>query len=150
MNETLYAVAWLLFVAAQAQNSIKSKTNGLDGWAGFKLWIKAQWVNLATRAFFSGLFYGITIHTFAAKIQAVGFPLGSHVIAGASGYAINGLLYQFFGYFPGLRVEISDLAPPAPPINTGNIAIAGFAGVAGGPAMNTNMPQPGGEPPKGP
>jgi hypothetical protein len=147
MNETLYAVAWLLFVAAQAQNSIKSKTNGLDGWQGFKLWIKAHGVNLATRAFFSGLAYGFMIHTFAAKIQAVGFPLGSHVIAGVSGYAVNGALYQFFGYFPGLRVEMADLAPPAPMIQMGNIA-AGV--VAGGPAMNTGMSQTGGEPPKGP
>lgn len=113
LNEILYAVGWVLYVAAQAQNSVTSKSNGLaTGWAGIKVWLRAHGVNLATRAFFSALAYGFLVHTFAAKIQGAGFPVSSHAVAGCAGYAANALLYQFFGLFPGLRVEVSDLAPP--------------------------------------
>jgi len=112
-NEMLYAVGWLLYVAAQAQNSVTSKSNGLpSGWAGIKVWLRAHAVNLATRGFFSGLAYGFIVHSFAAKIQSDGFAIGAPAIAGCAGYAANALLYQFFGLFPGLRVEVSDLAPP--------------------------------------
>jgi hypothetical protein len=114
MNEVLYAIGFLLYVAAQAQNSVKSKSNGLQrGWSGISLWLRGNAVNLATRAFFSALAYGFLVHTFAAKIQSAGFAVGAPVIAGCAGYAANALLYQFFGLFPGLRVEISDLSPPA-------------------------------------
>ena len=113
LNESLYAIGWALYVAAQAQNSVSSKSNSLaTGWPGIKVWLRAHAVNLATRAFFSALAYGFLVHTFAAKIQGAGFPVGAPVIAGCAGYAANALLYQFFGLFPGLRVEVSDLAPP--------------------------------------
>jgi hypothetical protein len=114
LNVTIYVVGWLLYVAAQAKNSISSNSNSLSGWVGFKLWLRAHSVNLATRAFFSALAYGFIIHDVATKIQAVGFSITSTTIAGVAGYAANALLYQFFGLFPGLRVEVSDLAPPSP------------------------------------
>lgn len=114
LNEILYAVGWLLFVAAQAQNSVASKSNGLaPGWPGIKFWLQHHGVNLATRAFFSALAYGFMVHTFTAKLQDAGFQIGPHVIAGCAGYSVNAALYQFFGLFPGMRVEIADLAPPA-------------------------------------
>jgi len=113
VNISLYAIGWLLFVAAQAQNSIASKSNSLvPGSTGLKAWLRANLVNLATRAFFSGLAYGFVIHTLASKIQAVGFQISGVAIAGTAGYSANALLYQFFGLFPGLRVEMSELAPP--------------------------------------
>lgn len=113
LNIIVYAVGFLLFVAAQAQNSVTSKSNGLSsGWAGIQAWLRMHGVNLATRAFFSALGYGFIVHTIAAKIGALGFPLTSTVIAGVGGYAANGMLYQFFGLFPGLRVEVAELAPP--------------------------------------
>lgn len=114
MNEILYAVGWLLYVAAQAQNSVTSKTNGLPvGWPGIQFWLRVHAVNLMTRAFFSALAYGFLVHTIAAKIQAVGFPVSGHAIAGVAGYAANSGLYQFFGLFPMLRVEVGELSPPA-------------------------------------
>jgi len=114
MNETLYAIGWLLYVAAQAQNSVTSKSNSLSpGWSGHLLWLRAHAVNLATRAFFSALAYGFIVHSFTTKIQSDGFAVGAPAIAGVAGYAANALLYQFLGLFPGLRVEMSDLAPPA-------------------------------------
>ena len=114
MNETLYAIGWVLYVAAQAQNSVSSKSNSLKpGLPGILTWLRAQWVNLSTRAFFSALAYGFIIHTFAGKLHDAGFAVGAPAIAGCAGYAANALLYQFFGLFPGLRVEVSDLAPPA-------------------------------------
>lgn len=113
LNIALYAVGWILYVAAQAQNSVLSKSNSLAGWDGFKRWLGAHGVNLATRAFFSGLAYGFLVHTIATKIGSAGFPLSSHAIAGVAGYSANAALYQFFGLFPGLRVEVPDLAPPA-------------------------------------
>jgi hypothetical protein len=114
VNILMYLIGWVLYVAAQAQNSATSKTNGLPpGFEGIKLWLRMHLVNLATRAFFSGLAYGFLVRTIAGKIQAVGFPLTSTAIAGVAGYSANALLYQFFGLFPGLRVEVADLAPPA-------------------------------------
>lgn len=113
VNVLMYLIGWVLYVAAQAQNSAKSKTNGLpSGFEGIKVWLRLHLVNLATRAFFSGLAYGFLVHTIAIKIQNVGMPLTSTTIAGVAGYSANALLYQFFGLFPGLRVEVSDLAPP--------------------------------------
>ena len=112
----VFAAGWLLFVVAQAQNSILSTTNSLTGWAGFRYWLKIQWVNIATRAFFSALFYGFLIEQVAEKLQAVGFGITGTAVAGVAGYAANALLYQAFGLLakaiPGLRVEVHDLAPP--------------------------------------
>ena len=113
LNILVYSLGWILFVAAQAQNSIASKSNSLQGWAGLKFWLQKQGVNLATRAFFSMLAYGFLIHTVASKIDGLGFHLSAHAIAGVAGYSANAALYQFFGLFPGLRVEVADLAPPA-------------------------------------
>lgn len=112
LSPSIFMLGWLLFVMAQAQNSVRSKTNGLTGLSG---WFRLHAVNLATRAFFSALAYGFIVHTVAVKIQAVGFPVTATVSAGVGGYSANALLYQFFGYFPWLRVEVADLAPPAPP-----------------------------------
>ena len=72
--------------------------------------------------FFSGLAYGFLVQTIAAKIGDIGFHVTSTAIAGIAGYSANALLYQFFGLFPGLRVEVSDLAPPA---NSQIVAIGG-------------------------
>jgi len=113
VNIALYILGWVLFVAGQAKNSVTSKTNGLpDGWIGAKLWLTAHAVNLAQRAFFSGIFYTFLVHTVASKIQTAGMPFASYTIAGLSGFCANALLYQVFGLFPGLRVEIADTAPP--------------------------------------
>lgn len=113
LNVVLFSIGWILYVAAQAQNSVASKTNGLpQGWPGIKVWLQKHAVNLATRAFFSGLAYGFLVHTTAAKIQAAGFPVSAHAIAGVAGYAANSGLYQFLGWFPSLRVEVADFAPP--------------------------------------
>jgi hypothetical protein len=113
LNVLIFAVGWVLFVAAQCKNSLNSKTNSLQGWPGIRTWILGQAVNLATRAFFSALAYGFLVQTFSTKIDAVGFHVTSTTIAGVAGYSANAALYQFFGLFPGLRVEVSDLAPPA-------------------------------------
>jgi hypothetical protein len=109
LNISVYTLGWLLFVLAQAQNSVKSKTNGLTT---IHEWFRGHAVNLATRAFFSALGYGFIIHTVAGKVADVGLPITSTAIAGIGGYSANALLYQFFGYFPWLRVEVADLAPP--------------------------------------
>lgn len=114
----VFVTGWLLFVAGQAQNSLKSKTNALQGWAGFKVWLQAQAVNLSTRAFFSAIGYNFIVHTVSTKAAALGFPVTSYMIAGVGGWAANGMLYQFFGLFPFLRVEVADLAPPST-TNTG-------------------------------
>lgn len=114
LNIFVYAVGWILFVAGQAQNSVTSKSNGLPrGWAGIKLWLAMHAVNLCTRAFFCSLAYGFFIHTVATRILSAGFPITATAIAGVTGWASNGLLYQFFGLFPFLRIEVSDFAPPA-------------------------------------
>lgn len=111
----LFTAGWLLFVAAQAYNSIRSTANGLTGWAGLKRWLQLQSVNLTTRAFFCGLFYGYVMQFVAQKVEAAGLALHAYSIAGIAGYAANALLYQAFGLLPFLRVEVQDLAPPANP-----------------------------------
>jgi len=113
VNITLYLMGWVLFVAGQAQNSIRSKSNGLDsGLRGLQQWLGFHLVNLAQRAFFCGLFYGFIVHTIGIKLQAAGFPITSYMVAGIGGWAANGLLYQIFGLIPGLRIEVAELAPP--------------------------------------
>ena len=107
----LYAVGWLLFVAAQAQNSVRSSTNGLAGWGGFLHWLKLQAVNLLTRAVSCAVLYGTIVHSVSTKIQAVGLPFTGIAIAFFGGYAANTMLYQIFGLLPWLRVEVADLAP---------------------------------------
>ena len=113
-NIVLYLMGWALFVAGQAQNSIRSKSNGLPlGIQGWEQWLRFHLVSLAQRAFFSGLFYGFIVHTVGLKLQAAGFPITSYMVAGFGGWSANGLLYQIFGLIPGLRVEVADLSPPA-------------------------------------
>jgi hypothetical protein len=112
MNAIVFALGWVIFVLGQAQNSVISKTNGVTG---IRQWIRLHAVNLITRAFFSTLAYGFIVHTVTAKAQALGFQFTATTIAGVGGWAANGLLYQFFGFFPGLRVEVADLAPAAAP-----------------------------------
>jgi hypothetical protein len=113
LNIAVFAVGWMLFVAAQCKNSLNSKTNSLQGWAGIRTWLVGNVVNLLTRAFFSALAYGFLVQTISAKVDEIGFHVTSSTIAGVAGYSANALLYQFFGLFPGLRVEVADLAPPA-------------------------------------
>jgi hypothetical protein len=113
LDVSVFILGWVLFVLAQAQNSVKSKTNGLTSIGSY---FRMHGVNLATRAFFSALAYGFIVHTIAAKIEAVGLSLTATSVAGIGGYSANALLYQFFGYLPWLRVEVADLAPPAEPL----------------------------------
>jgi hypothetical protein len=132
LNVAVYIIGWALYVAAQAQNSVSSKSNSLTpGWSGIHVWLKAHAVNLATRAFFSALAFGFIVHDIATKVQGMGFSVTSTTIAGVAGYSANALLYQFFGLFPGLRVEVSDLAPPASaqviPIQAGNVAASSLS-----------------------
>jgi hypothetical protein len=110
LDVSVFILGWVLFVLAQAQNSVKSKTNGLNGLGA---WFQMHAVNLATRAFFSALAYGFIVHTVASKIESAGLSLTATSVAGIGGYSANALLYQFFGYLPWLRVEVADLAPPA-------------------------------------
>lgn len=112
LDVSVFILGWILFVLAQAQNSVKSKTNGLTN---LKSWFQMHAVNLATRAFFSALAYGFIVHTVASKIETAGLSLTATSIAGIGGYSANALLYQFFGYLPWLRVEVADQAPPGPP-----------------------------------
>jgi hypothetical protein len=110
----VYWLAWTLFVAGQAQNSVASKTNGLAaGWPGIREWLVMHAVNLANRAFWSAVACGFFIHYVAQKVQGTGLPITATMIAAVAGYCANGLLYQFFGLFPGMRVEVADLSPPA-------------------------------------
>jgi len=113
----LYSVGWLLFVWAQAQNSILSTANGLSGWTGFKKWLRMQSVNLATRAFFSALLYGFVVQRITQLIASAGLALTGVAVAGLAGYAANTVMYQGLGLMakviPGLRVEVQDLVPPS-------------------------------------
>jgi hypothetical protein len=108
----VYVIGWLVFVLTQANNSIKSTTNGLRGSAGWVQWLKLHAVDLIARAFFSAMSYGFIINQVSSKLAAVGFPFTSTTIAGFAGFCANALLYQVFGMIPWLRVEVGVLAPP--------------------------------------
>ena len=114
MNIAIFWAFWLLYVIAQAQNSIKSSSNALSGWPGFKAWLSAHAVNLTTRLAFSAVFEGFIVNLATQKISGTGMAITSHAVAGCAGYAANAFLYQIFGYLPWLRVEISELSPPKP------------------------------------
>lgn len=114
LNVAVFAIGWALFVLSQAQNSIRSSSNGLQGAAGWRAWLKLHAIDLLTRAFFSAIAYGFILNQVSTKLQAVGFNVTATTIAGCGGFMANALLYQFFGLIPGLRVEVGELAPPAP------------------------------------
>ncbi len=112
-NVTLFLMGWTLFVAGQAQNSIRSTSNGLPpGFAGLKQWLDFHWLDLAHRAFWSGLFYGLIVHKATATMQAVGFPVTSYMVAGFGGWSANGIVYQLLGVL-GVRIEMGEKVPPA-------------------------------------
>ena len=137
LHIVIYWIAWLLFVAAQAQNSVKSKTNGLpSGWAGFQCWLEGHAVNLATRALFCAVACGFFIHYVAVKVES-GWAATLLPTLSPRRRAIRRMLcfIKLFGYFPWLRVEVADLAPPpnaqiVPP-STSN-----------GPNLNSGAKQP--------
>jgi hypothetical protein len=115
LNVAIFVLGWVLFVLAQAQNSIKSSTNGLQGKAGWAGWLKIHAIELAWRAFGSGLLYHYIVQTTANKLAGLGLSLESTSIAGFGGLAANSVLYQVFGLIPWLRVEVGELAPPSEP-----------------------------------
>ncbi len=108
----VFAAGWLIFVFGQAHNSLLSNSNGLNGWQGAKIWLKAQAANLVTRAFFSAVFAGWIIQSVTEKMQSAGLQLHSYAVTALAGFAANALLYQVLGLFPWLRVEVGELAPP--------------------------------------
>jgi hypothetical protein len=109
----IFALGWLLFVAGQAQNSIRSSSNSLEGWSGLVTWLRLQAVNLVTRAFFSALLYPVLVSDMSSKLQAVGLSLTALGVAGFAGYGANAGLYQLLGFLPFFRAEIPELAPAA-------------------------------------
>lgn len=117
-NITLYIMGWLLFVAGQAQNSIRSTSNGLSNdLKGWETWLRLHLYDLAWRAFFSGIFYGFLIQTTTVKLRAVGLEVESYTVAGCAGWLANGAVYQLGGLV-GIRNEVSQKVPPnngAPP-----------------------------------
>lgn len=137
-NIVLYLMGWTLFVAGQAQNSIRSKSNGLPpGFAGFKQWLDFQWLDIAHRAFWSGLFYGIIVHKTTALLETAGLPVTSYIVAGLGGYLANAAIYQILGLLPipGLRKEVADFVPPA------NAEIVPQS-TSNGPNPNSGAPKP--------
>lgn len=115
LNIALFSLAWVLFVLAQAKNSIRSNSNGLQGKAGWAAWFQMHAIELAIRALVSAALYGWLINTWGQKIQAAGLTIQSYGIAIFAGFAANGALYQVIGLIPALRVEVGELAPPAAP-----------------------------------
>jgi len=121
-NFCWYWFGWLLFVVGQAQNSINSPSNGLEGWAGFKRWLGMHWYTLLLRCFFCAIGQAALTHWIFSKINPLltehGFLVAAWGIAGISGFFANTLLYQVFGIagqrIPWLRVDVPQLAPPAP------------------------------------
>lgn len=115
VNIAMFVVGWLLFVLAQIQNSVLSSTNSLQGKDGWLSWLKLHAIELALRAFGSGLLYTYIVHYTADKLSAIGLSLGSTAYAGFGGIAANSVLYQFFGLVPWLRVEVAHVSPPMNP-----------------------------------
>jgi len=113
LNVALFSVGWILFVLLQAQNSVKSKSNGLPaGAAGIWRYIQLQAINLAVRALVSGALYPVIVNTTASKLQAAGLALHAAGVAAIGGLAANAAIYQVSGLLPWLRQEVSDAAPP--------------------------------------
>jgi len=122
MNYVMYWAGWVLFVLGQAQNSVLSPSNGLEGTAGIRRWFQLHWYTLILRAFLSLIGEQAINHFVISKVEPLLQPFGLELavwgFAGLSGLAANTLLYMAFGIagqkFPGLRVEMPALAPPVP------------------------------------
>ena len=122
MNQLWYWGGWLLFVMGQAQNSINSPSNGLEGWVGFKRWLSLHWYTLLLRLFFCAIGEAALTHWVFAKVNPLlidhGLSIAAWGFAGISGFFANTALYQVFGIagqkIPWLRVDVPQLAPPAP------------------------------------
>jgi hypothetical protein len=112
-NIVLYLMGWSLFVALQAQNSIRSKSNGLtDNFDGWRTWLRFHLLDLMLRGFVCGLIYRVAVYTTAAKLQALGVQgMTTFTVAGMAGWTANGLVYQILGVL-GYRVEIGEKVPP--------------------------------------
>ena len=122
MTYLMYWLGWLLFVIGQAQNSLLSPSNNLQGWAGLKRWLQLHWYTLLLRAFFCFIAEAALSHWVFLKAQPLLVEHGLSVAAwgmdGISGFASNTLLYQVFGWLgqkiPWLRVDVPSIAPPTP------------------------------------
>lgn len=113
LNVVLFALGWLLFMLAQAQNSVLSKSNGLPpGWPGIAQYLKVQAINLGIRALVSGAFYPVIVQNVTSKLTGAGFTLHSAGVAAVSGLAANAIVYQASGLLPWLRTEVSNAVPP--------------------------------------
>lgn len=117
-NIILYVMGWTLYVAGQAQNSIRSSSNGLDGFEGWRIWLRFHLIELANRAFWSGLLYGASVVYATQKLQPVIstfaplLTVTTYMAAGAGGYFASAVVYQASGLL-GFRVEMGEKVPPA-------------------------------------
>lgn len=115
----MYIVGCLLQLALQIQNSIRSKSNGVEtGWQGIVHWLRLSLLSVMIRQFFAVIMFPAIIQGPLTKLtgplQAAGFPIPPWGIAGIFGYANGEFLNRLAGLIPGLRVEIPQLVPPDP------------------------------------
>src|ERR1700741_5471941 len=110
----LYLIGWTLSVGLQAQNSIRSKTNGLtDNFEGWRIWLRFHLLDLLIRGSVCGVIYRLAVYTSAEKLQSLGVHgLTTYTGADGAGGRANLGAYQILGVM-GYRVEISEKIPPA-------------------------------------
>lgn len=115
----MYLLGWLLFLALQISNSLKSNTNGLEySWKGFKKWLSISLLPTLVRLFFVVIIFPAMIKgplsSIDALLKAGGFALQGWGLAGLAGFTCEAALYQLTGLIPGLRKEVSSVVPPPP------------------------------------
>lgn len=125
LDAVMYGLGFALFVLGQAHHSVNSGTNSLKS---VRQYFQLQALNLATRAFFSVVFYTVILHNVEKMVASAGMDgtlLQPWAIAAISGYAANAILYQVLGFLPFLKNEVSQVAPPTDVENKANTATAG-------------------------
>jgi hypothetical protein len=120
---TMFFVGFALHLALQIQNSVRSKSNGLDtGWSGILAWLKLSWLSVLIRLFFAAVLFPALIagplDKLGETLSQAGFVLPAWSLAGIGGFSADSFIYQVVGLIPGMRAEMPLLVPPSGPAPT--------------------------------
>lgn len=109
----MYLLGVIIQVLLEAQNSVKSSSNGLPpGLPGIVQYLELQGISLLARLFLSIVFFTVILDMTQKAVGATFTSMPAWAMAGLAGYGSSAFLRQVSGLIPGLRVEVAQQAPP--------------------------------------
>src|SRR5689334_21791089 len=98
----MYLLGVFIQILLEAQNSIKSPTNGLPtGMEGIVQYVELQGIKLLARLFLSIVFFSVILGMTEKAIGAAGLSMPAWGMAGLAGYGSSAFLRQVSGLIPG-------------------------------------------------